>query len=1321
MRKVPTDPCSPPLLLTLRARSLLLLLATVLALLAVYGLPPLPVALADAPTNTILFNEPFAYANGAIIDQVVGTPWRGRYAPPDASAVAQNGQARLNGWRTLSTLATYLNKRDAYTHVAVDLIGASGMNYTMVVGAYGVNVSYDGANRVSVRSNNLGYSPSTNSQGFKVVSAAKSIHVDLYLRDQESQVFITDDQGVQATPLWLNRDMFGNIAYGLSLGYAGSYDNVLIEYTTNLPPTLPAARAPVLVTTGLVEGVINKPYMLPQAEWMIAQGIIHLQQIRADGGVAPLAYTITSNNLPPGLTFTTVHTQPTSDMSPPQWVGVLAGTPTQAGIFPLDVKVTDAQGRADTLRYSLTVVAQAPPPLAFHEEFTGADGSVIHDKLGSQWTGRYGASTVSAVYTSNRARINTWMLLKALPVFRNAKSRYLHAGVQVFQGVGGTMKLNCGGEGFGLVASYDGNRTVQVSSNNLGYGPQMIVDTLTITPSANAAVTLDVYLKGADTRVYVTNEGRMQATEVRNNSRLVGACENGDYTLTLGYAGLYDNVVVEDVPLLPELYNPVRIVTEAVLQAYQGVTYTDVLTATAGKPPYAWSATGLPAGLTLTSAGALTGKPTVPGTYPVVFTVTDALRQRADLPFNLPVEADPEGTLLFADRFTLPAGLWLAARDDAHWASLPHTPYALTYGAPPSLLPQTGEGGGGVTGWLTVQAHKQGALKVAFPNDGVTPLAFRWRMTKGRYTVQQVNTCWGMQVEYDGIQRITLRWNDMCYEPYLVEQSFLLESLNEAITAQIEVKGQAFGLRLEDSKQTYLRGPYTARRVQVGQPLTFIVRDNTPYGEGRYTSYQAGNSYIDDLTVRRGVWTVANSSPLRNKEELGRLLFFDPLLSGDNRRACASCHRPELGFADGLTRTLGLNGAWLARNTPGLTNLALFDAFFWDGRELNAKSVALHPIQSGLEMNQALPELVNELAAIPAYQATFSAIWPSDGVTAQHTGEALAAYVRTLMELRTGYDANLYRQGTLTADEDAGMILFNGKANCTRCHTLPPVTAVGSTVYSTPVYKIVGVPGNAAGTQLDGDIGREAVTGNPADRGAFRVPSLRNLTRTAPYMHNGVFATLEEVVNFYNRGGGRGVGLPVPNQAVEITPLGLTDTEQRQLVAFLRALSSQFPSYVAIPTTVPSNLPVGGVTPQTSATGAGIIGQVTAENGAPLPNVQIVAYQQGFSGSWPITGAARTDADGNYTIANLSAGNFRIYFLDPAGVHGDRYYPNAAAFTDAATVVVTADTSTPNINGMLAGTAPITNSSVAALQEQTTMPLVADELKHQLYLPVVMH
>lgn len=1293
----------------LRPIVLLLILLVALGLWSLGSATQPPIAFADAPANTLLLSESFTYANGVVIDQVAGTPWRGRYAAPDASAVAQNGEARLNTWRSLSTIATYLNKRDSYTHLAVDLIGAGGVNYTMVVGPYGVSVSYDGASRVTVRSNNLGHLPSTNSQGFKVVSAAKRVHVDLYLRDQESQVFITDDQGSQATPLWWNQDMFGNIAYGLSLGYGGAYDNVLLEYTTTPPATPPTPRAPLLVTTSLVEGVINKPYILPQADWMISKGIFQLQQIRADGGVAPLTYAITSNNLPPGLSFTTVYTQPTSDMSPVQWVGLVSGTPTQTGSYPLDVKVTDAQGRTDTLRYTLIIAAQTPPTIAFRDEFTGPDGTVIHDKPGSLWTGRYGASPVSATYANNRARINTWMLLKAVTPFRNATSRYLHAGVQVFQGIGGAMKLSCGGDGFGIVASYDGKQTIQINSNNLGYAPQMIVDTLTVTPTANASISLDIYLKGADTRVYVTSEGRMQATEIRTNARLTGPCENGDYTLTLGYAGTYDNMVVEDVPLLPELYNPVRIVTEAVLQSYQGVTYTDVLTATAGKAPYSWSATGLPAGLAISSSGALTGKPTTPGLYPVVFTVTDALGQRANLPFTLPVEADAENSLLFADRFTLPAGLWLATRDAAHWSSLQHTPFAMTYGVPPALS------AGSATGWLTIQPHKQGYLNQPFPNDGVTPLAFRWQMTKGRGGVIQVNTCWGMEVEYDGIQRVTLHWNDMCYQPYMVEQSFLLESLNEPITAQIEVKGQQFALRIADSKQSYLRGPYVARRVQIGQPVAFQVHDNTPYGEGRYTSYQAGPSYLDDLTVRRGVWTVANGAPLRNKEDLGRLLFFDPLLSGDNRRACASCHRPELGFADGLTKTLGLNGEWLARNTPGLANLALMGAFFSDGHEANLETVALHPIQNGLEMNQPLPALVTELAAIPAYQQKFSALWP-DGVTAQHTGEALAAYVRTLMEMRTGYDANLYRQGTLTADEDAGLILFNGKANCTRCHTLTPVTAVGSTVYSTPIYKTLGVPGNAAGTLLDGDIGREAVTGNAADRGAFRVPNLRNLTRTAPYMHNGVFATLEAVVDFYNRGGGRGLGLPVPTQAAEIVPLGLTESEKGQLVAFLKALSAQVPSYVEIPTAVPSNLPVGGVAAQVSTTSAGISGQVTAENGVPLANVQVVAYQQGFQGSWPIAGAAYTNASGRYTIPNLSAGAFRVYFLEPTGAHGDRYYPNAAAFADAAIVTVSAGAITTEINGILAGSAAA--GGTVAVVEST--PLVTEGAGHQLYLPVIL-
>jgi cytochrome c peroxidase len=227
-------------------------------------------------------------------------------------------------------------------------------------------------------------------------------------------------------------------------------------------------------------------------------------------------------------------------------------------------------------------------------------------------------------------------------------------------------------------------------------------------------------------------------------------------------------------------------------------------------------------------------------------------------------------------------------------------------------------------------------------------------------------------------------------------------------------------------------------------------------------------------------------------------------------------------------------------------------------------------------MNQDVAELAAELTAIPEYRSRFGALWPAQPIGLEQVSAALAAYVRTLMELGSRYDLNLYRQGTLTPQEDAGLILFEGKARCTTCHTLTPVTRVGSVAYHEPRFKVLGVPADAAGTALDDDPGLGAITLAPGDFGAFRVPELRNLTRTAPYMHNGVFATLEQVVAFYDAGGGSGLGLAVPNRSPEIQPLGLSATERAQLVAFLAALSPDRPNFVERPASVPSGLAVGG-------------------------------------------------------------------------------------------------------------------------------------------------
>jgi cytochrome c peroxidase len=168
-------------------------------------------------------------------------------------------------------------------------------------------------------------------------------------------------------------------------------------------------------------------------------------------------------------------------------------------------------------------------------------------------------------------------------------------------------------------------------------------------------------------------------------------------------------------------------------------------------------------------------------------------------------------------------------------------------------------------------------------------------------------------------------------------------------------------------------------------------------------------------------------------------------------------------------------------------------------------------------------------------------------------------------------------EGTLSADANAGLVLFNGKAGCAQCHSLAQVQGQGSTMYNIADYEVTGVPANAAGTTLDPDPGRGAVTGAAADMNAFLVPGLRDLARTGPYMHNGVFTTLDQVVAFYNVGGGLGLGLDVPNQAPEIVPLGLSAAEQAQLVAFLQSMSPSIPNYAPPPSSVPSGLQVGGV------------------------------------------------------------------------------------------------------------------------------------------------
>ena len=290
---------------------------------------------------------------------------------------------------------------------------------------------------------------------------------------------------------------------------------------------------------------------------------------------------------------------------------------------------------------------------------------------------------------------------------------------------------------------------------------------------------------------------------------------------------------------------------------------------------------------------------------------------------------------------------------------------------------------------------------------------------------------------------------------------------------------------------------------------------------------------------------LAESTP--EKISLGKRLFFDPLLSGSNTLSCASCHQPLHGYADTRRLSLGDDSKTVSRNTPSLLNIADSATLFWDGRVSHLEEQALLPVQNPAEMNQPLPALVAELKAA-GYAKDFAQAFPSDqqdSITAANIGAALAAYERSLV-LRTRYDRWMEGEQTaLSYDALRGLLLFTGaKAGCSRCHSEPRFTrATPNRSDSFVRLGVLPVKGDPP------DRGRAAVPGQTppmeelfARTGAFRIPALRGVAQTAPYMHNGSLPTLEAVIDFYNRGGDEGL----------MQPLGLTAEEKRYLLAFLR-------------------------------------------------------------------------------------------------------------------------------------------------------------------------
>jgi len=266
---------------------------------------------------------------------------------------------------------------------------------------------------------------------------------------------------------------------------------------------------------------------------------------------------------------------------------------------------------------------------------------------------------------------------------------------------------------------------------------------------------------------------------------------------------------------------------------------------------------------------------------------------------------------------------------------------------------------------------------------------------------------------------------------------------------------------------------------------------------------------------------------------LGKRLFQERRLSRDGAVACVDCHRPDLAFSDGRVRSLGVGGRVHRRNAPALANIALSGALGWDGRTTVLEEYVLGPIANPIAMDLPVDEAVLRLDADPAYRAAFRAAY-GGGPTRERLALALAAYHRTLFSVGAPFDR--FVAGDETAlDESArrGMALFGGKAECSACHS--------GVRFTDDAFHSLGV---------GEDPGRGAITGRDDEIGVFKTPSLRDVARTAPYMHDGSVATLLDVIELYDRGGN-----PHRNRDPKLKPLGLTAREKDDLVAFMEALS----------------------------------------------------------------------------------------------------------------------------------------------------------------------
>lgn len=324
--------------------------------------------------------------------------------------------------------------------------------------------------------------------------------------------------------------------------------------------------------------------------------------------------------------------------------------------------------------------------------------------------------------------------------------------------------------------------------------------------------------------------------------------------------------------------------------------------------------------------------------------------------------------------------------------------------------------------------------------------------------------------------------------------------------------------------------------IGVGFTLVLFVG----FGMADKTSgMQSSLPSVDDY-LRAEYWEYVNIGPVPvpvmnpmtdEKAELGKKLFFDNRLSGNNQLSCMSCHNPDKGWTDGRKVAIGTDNQKGTRNTPTIINAAYYKELFLDGRVESLEEQALEPIKNPIEMNQDIHELVKELKEAPEYVQLFNKAFDED-ISAENIAKALASFERTIIQRNTPFDRYMAGDNdALTEQQKWGMQLFADEGNCMTCHAGPTFTDND--------YDNIGIE--------SGDLGRFLETAIQEDKGKFRTTQLRDLKYTAPYLHDGSLETLEDVVELYDKGEHPNVFV-----SVDIQPLHLTEDEKAALVAFIK-------------------------------------------------------------------------------------------------------------------------------------------------------------------------